>query len=599
MKKSVNKVLIIVLIVVSVLAMIGGIFAYLFLATDIFKSDQQLFLKSLMRNYNEINEIVPINSIEKIEEKLQQSKYEENITIDINQSGKDKSTGRITVNTQNDYINKKTYSDISLSAEGLEKDLQLEYMRESNLYSLRFTNSVKQFLSVENKSLKQLAVNMGLDEETIEKVPDTVEIEKFSLANLKFTQEEINSEISKYGNMIYNNVSKDNYTNNKNVVITVNGKTITTNSYVLTLTSQDVKELTIKILKELQQDEIILTKLNTIDEVISQYIEQSIKSNFIEEIQNKIEDLNNENSTDGEKLVVTIYEESGHTVRVKLERGTDTITFDTIYNNEQAQLILTATSLDQDNVQISNILTITKESDTKGNIQFLNINGEEQKNYKINFELVENENNINLNVTILSSDLEIKFTRQVNFVNEIEYKATLDNSNNIILNDLAEAQMSYIFSAVGDKITTDYIKKIQTLDFIKRWKSDKESDVDVEKFNSKFQIYEGTQVSTEKINELVKVVFTHNQQQLSVNSHYVIVSGEVVLKVDETDYPKLNNNGYYNVECKKDQETGLITEILITVFENENETSNDVNNADSSNNTESGNNALDSLNTSN
>ena len=45
-----KKILIIVIIIIAMLAIGGGIFAYLFIATDTFKSDKELFSKYMSQN---------------------------------------------------------------------------------------------------------------------------------------------------------------------------------------------------------------------------------------------------------------------------------------------------------------------------------------------------------------------------------------------------------------------------------------------------------------------------------------------------------------------------------------------------------------------
>ena len=74
MRKSGNKVLIIVLAVITLLAVIGGIFAYIYLATDIFKSGKELFAKYLTQSITEITQTVNIEKISNIEDKLKESK---------------------------------------------------------------------------------------------------------------------------------------------------------------------------------------------------------------------------------------------------------------------------------------------------------------------------------------------------------------------------------------------------------------------------------------------------------------------------------------------------------------------------------------------
>lgn len=303
MRNSGNKVLIIVISIIALIAVVGGVFAYLYLCTDMFRSGQELFAKYLTQNINEINQTINLNQINEIEEKLKESKYEENITISYLEAEAENAAAQITIDTQNDPASQKSYGVISLLMDGLEVDeleepLKLEYMKESNAISLRFTNSIKQFLSVENRDLKQLATNLEISEDIIEQIPDTIDFEQFSLKDIEFTEEEKNAELNKYTNLLYSNIAKEKYTKTKNVVITVNGKTITTNAYALTLNMQDMKTLVTKLLETLKQDEILLAKFQKIDEKLQQYTEESLKESFVQYVEEAIDELNQEEEQD-------------------------------------------------------------------------------------------------------------------------------------------------------------------------------------------------------------------------------------------------------------------------------------------------------------
>ena len=178
MKKRGSKVLIIVFIALILIAISGGAFAYAYLYTDIFKTEQELFAKYLAQNVAELEQTLSFTGTDEIEEKLKQSKYEESMSISYTESGKLEPNGVATVDIQNDPINKKMYWILSLATQNPEETLKLEYMNENDAYSLRFTNAVKQFLTVKNSNLKQLATNLGMDEEIVQQIPDSIDFEK-------------------------------------------------------------------------------------------------------------------------------------------------------------------------------------------------------------------------------------------------------------------------------------------------------------------------------------------------------------------------------------------------------------------------------------
>lgn len=469
MRRNRNKVAIIVFSTIAMLLIIAGVFAYTYFCTDLFKSDQELFAKYLIQNLKELKETTTLKKVNELEEKLKQSKYEENIIISYAESEEVEPLAQIEIDTQNDSINKETYWMLSLMLEGIEDSLEVEYMKEDNMYSLRFTDAVKEFITVENSNLKELATKLGIDEDIIEQmVPDTIDFDKFSYEKIKFTDDEINTEINKYSQLIYNNIAKEKYQKNKDTVITVNGKTITTNAYRLTLNNEDLKNLGIKLLEELKQDEIILSKLEKIDEMLNDYEIDSIKESFLEAIENKLKPSNEDEEKtteneeqDDENIVITVYEQNKETIRVKLEQGLEYITVDTFEQEGKKQIDINYTNIDEENTQLSSRVTFTRENENKVIVQFNNIEGEEQQSSDLSLELIENENGTKIHVVINGAESQITFTRNINIVDEINYKVTLDNTNSIILNDLSSEQLSKILELLGGRLNTEYVHPLE------------------------------------------------------------------------------------------------------------------------------------------
>ena len=461
MKKKGSKVVIIVFIALILIAISGGAFAYAYLYTDIFKTEQELFAKYLLQNVDEIGQTLSFIGINETEEKLKQSKYEESMSISYTEAGKLEPNAKITIDTQNDPINKKYYGMIGLVIDGLEETLKLEYMNENEAYSLRFTNAVEEFLTVKNSNLKQFATNLGMDEEIVQQIPDSIDFEKFSLEELKFTDEEKNTEMIKYTSLIYNNIAEENFTKSKDVVITLNGKTITTNAYILTLNMQDIKNLVIQLLETLKQDEIVLSKLEVLDEMLQEYTEETIKESFIDAIQKEIDDLKAKTITQDESITTTLYEQNKKTVRIKLEQQLEYITLDTIEVEGKKQIDVNYTNIDENNNQYSNKVTFSKENDNKLNIRNTVIDGEEQETTELSIEFIENEKNTKLGCTLIDAEgSKIVLNTDINFVENIVYNAALDNTNNIVLNDLTSEQMAIIFNALGPTLATEYLEPL-------------------------------------------------------------------------------------------------------------------------------------------
>ena len=59
-----KKILIIVIIIIAMLSICGGVFSYLFIATDTFKSDKELFAKYMSQNTEILQKLKNSQTIE-------------------------------------------------------------------------------------------------------------------------------------------------------------------------------------------------------------------------------------------------------------------------------------------------------------------------------------------------------------------------------------------------------------------------------------------------------------------------------------------------------------------------------------------------------
>ena len=619
MRRSGKKILVIILIVIAVLLLAGGGFAYAYFCTDIFRTGQELFVKYLTQDLEEIGQTLSWEKFNEINDKIEQSRYEEKMTVSYLEEKQTKPTAELTIDTQKDNIDGKSYMHMSLMSKELENALQLEYLQEDDAHSVKFTSISKglDFITVENKNLKKLAENLGVDKADIEEIPNRIDFEELSGEGLAFSEAEKKEEINKYISLIYNTIPKEKYTKNKDVVITVNGKTITTNSYVLALSEQDIKNLVIKALEELKKDEIILSRLNillekfqNLDATMEELDEEALKENYEEAIQQLIDGLKEEKVTDENKITITVYEEAGKTARIKLEQGMDYITLDTTEAEGNKQIDINFTSIDEDNTQLSYKVTFVKESDNKRKVQFTNIDGEEQEVLEFNIELSETENETKIDYNIINNEEnKISLSREIKFVDELEYKVELDESNNIILNNLTKEQMETIFGILEPRLNSSYLEKLEPLSedvampmvalpivalvvaepetavgvvpvaavliSYNTFKGAQESvmstdlsEAEMTQFNSKFTMYEGTNVSAPKVNALLMAVNSHNMEEsLEGTEMYVTVSGLITLTEEDATIPEVEIDKNYKVVCK--YKDGLVNEIVIVNPEDE------------------------------
>ena len=143
-----KKILIIVIVFIVVLCITGGVLAYLFLATDAFKSDKEMFLEYFSQNIQMINNMKSAGTYEQIRN---EETYESNIEIKVSNSKGGEISSPLNdlsmmINTKKDNINQYSYTNARVLFKE-EQYLEAEVIQDQDISGIRFTDVVKQFVT--------------------------------------------------------------------------------------------------------------------------------------------------------------------------------------------------------------------------------------------------------------------------------------------------------------------------------------------------------------------------------------------------------------------------------------------------------------------
>ena len=165
---------IIIASIVLVIAIIATALVWLYLNTDMLKSNQTLFMKYIGKNVENLDKNISDIGNKEINSLLEQNKYTSNTYIKVNYTQNIGTTSENTDNVinqlkinaegQTDKANGYQYQDIKLLQEGNEV-FRVEYIQNDNTYGLRFSDLFKQYILVDNANLKDLYQKMGYSEE--------------------------------------------------------------------------------------------------------------------------------------------------------------------------------------------------------------------------------------------------------------------------------------------------------------------------------------------------------------------------------------------------------------------------------------------------
>ncbi len=588
MRSNKSKVILIVTIVLVILILtLGGVGAYLYLKTDIFKSNRELFAKYMEQTTTQIENIFDTEKVSDMTKKIKEKNNESKTVVTFeNEENEELNKISLSMSIKNDVTNKKMYNDIKILNE--EENLaEFEYISTEEAISLRLTDIVKQFLTIDSTNLEQLSTSLDMEVGELESILELLKY-KDSESSMTITNEELKTLKQTYTDIINANLTNSNFSKQTDVMITINGKTVTVNSYVLTIKPDQYKNILKKVMEQLRNDTIILSKIEAIDIINAGDNQNSLKQMYISNIDEMLQEL--ETTEYKDNLVVNVYEQEGKTVRVKVEEGFYTITIDTIENDEMLGANIKLVSL-ENQIESAMEINLTKYKTEYYNlaIELKNI-AEQEQNLIVEIRATNNEENIQLEFGIkyIMNEIATKalITSNIQFVESIEDMIILaENTNNITLNNLTPERCKQIIQTVANSATKKYIETLTnirkmlikfpaTIDVpqIPQESQEKQNnvldslkDAEINSFNSKFKKYEGDDITGSAVNTLIRIVLDNNKEQKEQDKK-VEITGNIELKTTEKQMPEKEADigKTYKVVLNYDETTGFINTINIT-----------------------------------
>lgn len=583
-----KRITLIIVIVVLILLIIGGIFLALYLNTDMFKSNQTLFIKYLGKNSENIQRLENIINKTEYDELLKTNPYNVTSEIKVNYTENVGTTEennnnsinqlKITVDGQTDNNNNYDYRNIKLLKND-EQIMQNEILHTSNNYGIKFTDLFNQYVVVENQNLKDLLKRIGYTDEQIEYVPDSIDFDNDILQDIKFSNEEIESLINKYTSIITQNIGEANFQRQKNQVIEIKGQNYLANAYILVLTKEQLNNIYINILENLKEDETVLNKIEAIQNKINQLTlgKESIdfKNDLIEKIDLTIQKIRQTNiGTDETKIVV--YENNGETISTCIQTQEYQINLNCLNGYNELVFIENNTEIYKITIEnIDNKIVINNENNENQESSFTieKIQEENDKkredSYKVLYELDNKKIEININ-------------RITEMAPIMENAQVFNNDNAIILNKLEDSIMKEIINrvqtGVNGKIESlkqeinyqDIEKMLKDLGVLRNsgiLTSTGVTETEKNRFNSSFELLKGENLSGETIsasissvkNNLATIEIIDNSElRIGVSRNQ---SNEEIVNV-LINFFNENQSEKYNIDVEYD-ENGLVNQLII------------------------------------
>ena len=588
MMDSKFRIIIIILIVLIIIVSVGG--TVLYFTTDALKSSETLFQKYVAQNIQNIAEVTDISKEEQTIDSLRGSDFSENTEATLKYLEKEsdeEEVYNITEKGISKSSEKASYRNISATY-GDNVLMSVDLLNQNNMYGFRLANLVQQFVSVQNATVSYFVSSMGLDGKYFSETLKGVDISGI----LQFSNEEVEGLTNTYAKLIFADIDKKHYTSKRNALITLNNKeSVTTNAYTLTLTKNELDKIYKRVLNQAVNDEILLSKIKQIDDKIleagfNEPEGTSLQEKYKENLQKIIDGLEYQGEDD-RKIVITVYEQKGTTVRTSVKTEDSEYTIDLDQKNGKT-LSLNTTEI-KDDQKITKIYTLGKASNEQSDSRTFTYSDSTQ-NLTINIESLSQENGmeINANANYTSDKItSIDFNSKTN----IELSANeaipvyFDDNNNIILNDYEGDQIKSILnnlekraitsientqSIINTKLIGNIILKIDENQQKIEQEQKSEEELKKEKFNNKFILYEGEDLELEYIKKLLKTVGQNM-------SDYNVITGtqmRMYIKEGEQNEEKANeiwnaieeSRETFNVKINYNEE-GYVESIDLTVYQ--------------------------------
>lgn len=569
MNQKKNTKILLILIIIIVIIILAGVGILVF-ATDIFKSDKEMFFKYMadigdpkkgfideeLKQYFEKKNNTPYND---------KGEFSINISCDPNTLSKNlqknvDSTNNfnISFSGQVDTANSKAAQNISLNYSNDVK-FPINYKQIENKIGLQTKYIGSKFVAIETEKLNKFSEDLD-DVESYGEMVDKLQ----KMGKVELTEDEKSHIKDTYITVINQQLEKDKFSKVKESDMS---------GYKLSLTGTDLQNVLVKLLETLKNDQTTVDKLN-------EYLKIQKNSAKItaSQIDDAIKSIKDDTDFSDKNFEIAVYQKNRDVCKLVIETTEGTIAIEKkIEGNQQ-------------NIDVSYEVKEDKKSKISFSANFENL--ESLQNIKENYELIISSPEVTESSTTKDIDSEVVY--KYNFSNDVNFtdSATVEDfssDNSLMLTDYDSDQVSNFLNAVVERISEVneqqmgqlgleasenpivniipsiglYLGNMNVLNKV----NSNMSEAEINNFNQKFEAYESTNLKGVTVKGLLSTISLNNQSEETSNEikeinyngeEYEASEQNITLIKGEIDTEKS-----YRVEFEKDQDTGLIYRAVI------------------------------------
>lgn len=466
--KKKGIIITIVIIILLIAIAVGGVMLYLF--TDLFKSNQTLFLKYIDQTIQGMR-YETNDQTKDIIEAQKENPYQIKGTLNFDYDGSENKQAeilkqiKVELETNANGQEEKSYTKASMLYQN-QNLFNLEYANSNNIYALKSDEIVTAFIGVRNENLKVLAQKLGMQD--ISNIPDRITpIDYEELLNI--SEEEKQHISDTYLPVIVNNIEKSKYSKQSNIPITKEGVKYNTTAYRLDLTSEDIANISVKLLETLKQDSITLNFIATKAKILNLPEEYTQVNNLTKQIDEQIKKIEDSEKSPENGVSIVVYEEKGQTVLTEIIiKNNVKFTLYASNTNQKNSIYVMAENLSTSNDYNTVEMQVTQTKTAKQTNTEILVNKDNDKGLEIYLtnEGLSSDEKVTTTCEINYNDGNDKYIanyeQEINFNEENEI-ISLDNTNCAILNDYPTDQLSMLIVLIAQQTQNVMNQKMQQL----------------------------------------------------------------------------------------------------------------------------------------
>lgn len=510
-----KKVLIAIIAVIATLAILGGTFAGLWFFTDVFnflKPANDVFSNQIEKAFNlenvkftDYSEL--LKDYKEISEKPSKTKL--NMTANLNISELDSEVqntinkSKITIESNVDSKAKKSQNKIGLYSNNSEI-LTLDLVTNNSKIGIGCTDLYDKYLTISSEDMLNY-IKENSSEEDIEELElllnniSNTNIDPYEL--LYISENDLKHFDETYRNCLTTLISKDCYTSEKDVEVSVDGSDVKTTAYYLTLTGKDTYKFISDLTNQIKDDsvitKIITEKANLIlgsENKISENDVKELISQIIDSLMEELEDIKDE---DEQAIQVAVYSKGTKPVRIEFNIAEDVEELDdkktllsieladnkeiyTIYQDEKAYLVIENKYTKNEKDEKAGTITAKMSGMSLGTLTYeiIEKNDESKLNLSLNIPLAQVSGEINLSTKgnykkedvqfdgsfkfkYKTESVEIKFDGTTEFGNVSIPDLTSSNSTDVL--NLSETEMKTELTNILQKASEVLPKRLKLI----------------------------------------------------------------------------------------------------------------------------------------